>query len=147
VAVWCPQKKVIATGDVLHGFFPYIGDAYPAEWPRTLYALAELDFRQVIGGHAGVQHGRDRLYHMAAYLDDITEQVRRGKRDGKRLADLEASITPSTLPSLQRNGYGDFIMASNMKYRPQPPGTRPSDTLAEGVKANVAHVLAGLERS
>jgi len=34
IVVFCPQKKVIATGDLLHSFFPVIGDGYPRDWPE-----------------------------------------------------------------------------------------------------------------
>src|SRR5262249_300638 len=39
IVVFCPQKRVIATGDLLHGFFPAIGDGYPRDWPRTLRSI------------------------------------------------------------------------------------------------------------
>jgi glyoxylase-like metal-dependent hydrolase (beta-lactamase superfamily II) len=52
--VYCPSKKVIASGDLLHSFFPTIGDGYPRDWPGTLHSIGQLEFQNVIGGHGGV---------------------------------------------------------------------------------------------
>ncbi|MEO8027819.1 MAG: MBL fold metallo-hydrolase, partial [Bryobacteraceae bacterium] len=64
VVVYSPRTKVVATGDLLHGYLPFLTDSYPNEWPRTLLKLAELDFAQVAGGHGAVQQGKQRLYQM-----------------------------------------------------------------------------------
>ncbi|MBI3473897.1 MAG: MBL fold metallo-hydrolase [Candidatus Solibacter usitatus] len=147
VAVFCPQKRVLATGDALHGFLPYIADAYPAEWPRTLYDWAQFEFQHVIGGHAAVQHSKDRLYHMAAYLEEITEAVRKAKQAGRSVAQAQQTITPATLASLNRNGYGDFVAASIARYYPPGPNPTPAGILSEGVKTNVAHTYTALDRA
>ncbi|MGH9662536.1 MAG: hypothetical protein ACRD96_28565, partial [Bryobacteraceae bacterium] len=147
IAVYCPQKKVLATGDCLHGFLPYLADAYPLEWPRTLHAWAEFDFEHVIPGHAAVQHTRDRLYHMSAYIEELTERVVRGKREGRSAAELAGSITPSSLATLERNGYGDFVAAGIAANRLLPPGTRAPDILSSGVKDNIAQIYARLDHS
>ena len=146
VAVFCPQKKVIATGDVLHGFMPYMGDAYPLEWPRTLYGWAEFGFDHIIPGHAAVQHSRDRLYHMGAYIEEVTEAVVKGKKDGKSVEQLQQTITPKTLATLNRNGYGSFAAASIAKFTVTPPGTTAEEILATAVKTNVMHTFAALDR-
>ena len=33
VVVFCPQKRVVATGDMILGGLPFMGDSYPKEWP------------------------------------------------------------------------------------------------------------------
>jgi glyoxylase-like metal-dependent hydrolase (beta-lactamase superfamily II) len=83
VVVFCPEKKIIATGDQLHGFVPWFDDGFPLEWPGTLRRYGELDFQTVVGGHGPVQRTRDRLYQTAAYIEDISETVIRGKQAGK----------------------------------------------------------------
>jgi glyoxylase-like metal-dependent hydrolase (beta-lactamase superfamily II) len=145
IVVYCPQKKVVATGDMLHGFAPFMGDGYPRLWPRTLHHVAEFPFEHVIGGHGAVQHTRDRLYQMAGYIEELTEAVAVRKRAGKTLEQIQAEVTPASLKSLARGGYGDFIMDSARKFRPQEPGAAPA--LADAVKTNVAHAHAGLDRS
>ena len=145
IVVFCPQKKVVATGDMLHGFAPYLGDAYPQLWPRTLHHVAEFPFEHVIGGHGAVQHTRERLYQMAGYIEELAEAVAVRKRAGKALEQIQAEVTPASLKSLTRGGYGRFIIDSAVKYRPQPPGAVPA--LADAVKENVAHTHAALDRA
>jgi glyoxylase-like metal-dependent hydrolase (beta-lactamase superfamily II) len=147
IVVFCPQKKLIATGDLLHGFLPYMGDSYPLEWPRTLYSIAGLRFEHVLPGHGPVQHTRDRLYQMAAYIEEATEGVVRGRRAGRSAEQLAKEITPSSLKSLERSGYGRFILESLRSYRPQRPGATAAEMLAEGVRTNVEHTFARLESS
>ena len=147
VVVFCPQKKVIATGDLLHGFLPFIADGYPLDWPRTLYTVAELEFEHVIGGHGGVQHTRDRLYQMAAYIEELTDAVVKGKQAGRTVAELKQTITPATLKSLERRGYGRFLLDSVAKYRLQVPGMSQAASVASGVGTNIEHTFAALDRS
>src|SRR5437762_10691624 len=55
VVVYLPQDKVIVTGDLLHGWMPYMADGYPYDWIRTLEAASALDFDTVIAGHGDVR--------------------------------------------------------------------------------------------
>ena len=32
VVAYLPKQRVVATGDLLHGWMPYMGDSYPPEW-------------------------------------------------------------------------------------------------------------------
>ncbi len=147
VVVFCPQKKVVATGDLLHSFGPYMGDSYPIDWPRTLIRLADLDFTRVAGGHGAVQPGKDRLYQMANYIEDVTEAVVRGKRQGKDLAQLKSEITPATLKTLADGGYGRYLAENVMKYMMTPPGTSADLVLATVVGTNVEHTFQRLEKN
>ncbi len=56
--VFLPHEKVIATGDVLHSWTPYMGDRYPYDWIQTLDRAEKLDFDYVIGGHGEVLRGK-----------------------------------------------------------------------------------------
>jgi glyoxylase-like metal-dependent hydrolase (beta-lactamase superfamily II) len=147
IVVFCPQKKVIASGDLAHGFLPYIGDGYPREWPRTLKSVEEFDFAQVIGGHGAAQHGRDRMVQMHAYLEELAAAVETGKRDGRTVEELQRTITPASLKSLQRDGYGEFVSASIIRYGGGLPGRTPAEVLAAGVKDNVAATYRALENT
>src|SRR5262250_1428105 len=41
--VWLPQEKILFSGDLVeYGATPYTGDAYLADWPATLDAIAAL---------------------------------------------------------------------------------------------------------
>lgn len=146
IIVYCPQKKTIATGDLLHSFFPFIGDGYPMEWPRTLLKIAELDFTRVAGGHGAVHSSKDRLYHMAHYIEELTEAVARGKRAGRTAAQLRAEIAPASLKTLADGGYGQFAAESVLKYRGLPPATPVATVLAESVASNVDQIFANLDK-
>jgi glyoxylase-like metal-dependent hydrolase (beta-lactamase superfamily II) len=137
VVVFSPQKKVIATGDQLHGFVPWLDDGYPLEWPTTLRKYGELDFQTVIGGHGPVQNTRDRLPQTVAYIEEITDAVRRGKQASKNVAELERAITLASLRSLTGTGYGKFIEDSLSRFWPLKPGDTAADQLAVQVKGNV----------
>jgi glyoxylase-like metal-dependent hydrolase (beta-lactamase superfamily II) len=147
IVVFCPQKKAIASGDLAHGFLPYVGDGYPREWPGTLKSVAQFDFTQVIGGHGPVQHGRDRMGQMTAYIEELVAAVEAGKREGRSIEELQRTVTTATLKSLGRDGYGEFVSASLMRYTPGPPDRTLAEILASGVKENVASTYRALERT
>jgi len=145
IVVYCLEKKVLASGDLLHGFLPYIGDGYPREWPGTLKSCAEFEFEHAIGGHGDVQHTRERLPQMAAYIAELTEAVAKGKQAGRTVQQLQAQITPATLKSLESGGYGRYVAANlTAAY----PGLAPSeDPLVAGVRENVAATFQALNRT
>jgi cyclase len=147
IVVFSPAKKVLASGDLLHGWLPYPGDGYPLEWPRTLRLLAEFPFEQVIGGHGGVQHTRERLPQIAAYIEELTGAVEEGKRKGRTVAELQAAIVPATLKSLAAGGYGAYVTAETMKYSFDAALGTPAEVLAGGVRDNVAATFRALERT
>jgi len=147
VVVFCPQKKVIATGDLMHGFAPFISDGFPLSWPITLQAVAMFPFEHLIGGHGGVQHSKERVYSMAGYIEELTEVVGRGKRSRKTIEQLQQSITPASLVSLSRGDYGKFLGQSISKYALQPPGAEEAKILANAVNTNIAQIYTALDRS
>ncbi|PYN17327.1 MAG: hypothetical protein DME05_05070, partial [Candidatus Rokuibacteriota bacterium] len=44
--IYLPKEKVVATGDALIDWMPFLNDGYPEEWVQTLTALEKLDFTQ-----------------------------------------------------------------------------------------------------
>jgi glyoxylase-like metal-dependent hydrolase (beta-lactamase superfamily II) len=140
VVVFCPQSKVIATGDLLHGWFPYIADGYPREWPATLASLREFPFEVVVGGHGRVQHGLKRLGQMSAYIAEVTEAVDAGKRKGQTVQELQISILPSSLRSLDAD-YREFLVSQS-----NDSVLTPDELIAAGVKTNISEVFARLDR-
>jgi cyclase len=103
IVVYVPAERVVATGDLMHGLLPYIGDGYPDEWPRTLTELEKLDFTRVVPGHGLAQEGKTILANFRAYIEEITEAVRRGVERGDGLPALQGAITPDKLRSLAAN--------------------------------------------
>jgi glyoxylase-like metal-dependent hydrolase (beta-lactamase superfamily II) len=82
---------VVATGDLLHGWMPFMGDSYPTEWVATLDALDKLDFDQIIGGHGTVKP-KSHLKVFRNYLADLIDEVRKARTRGESLAQAQASV-------------------------------------------------------
>ena len=143
IVVHSARKKVIATGDLVHGFFPYIGDGYPKEWPATIGSVAKLDFDRLLPGHGPVQPDRRRLSNFRGYLEELIERVATGKNAGKGLAELQGSITTASLKSIAADGYGDFLTENNKKYRPMFGDPPP---LQSYVNTNIEQVFHNLDR-
>ena len=82
VVAYIPSERVVATGDLMHGLLPYMGDGFPDEWPATLRALEALEFDRVIPGHGSIQEGKSVLAQFRGYVEEITEKVSRGIEQG-----------------------------------------------------------------
>jgi cyclase len=147
VMVFCPQKKVVATGDLLHGFAPFLTDSYPYEWPRTLLYLAEFDFNHVIGGHAGVQHSKDRLYQMGTFIEELTDRVTGLRTKGQTAEQMKAAIQPNQLKSLENGGYGEFLTQSLGRYRFHLPAGDSAGILTQAVADCIDQTVAALENN
>ena len=68
VVVYCPQKRVVATGDMVLGTLPFMGDSFPEEWPKTIDSVTKLDFDRVCGGHGTVGQGKQRMISQRNYI-------------------------------------------------------------------------------
>ena len=143
--MYCPQKKLIATADVLSSFIPGMYDGYPLEWSATLGRIGELDFQQVIPGHGDVQEGRKRLHQVRGYIDEVIEAVRAGKEQGRGVVELQQTITAATLHAISDGEYGAFVESSVAKHMLMAPGVRPRDTMANSIRTNVSNIYRALE--
>jgi cyclase len=108
VVVFCPQKRVVATGDMIFGGLPYLRDAYPRSWPGTIDSVARLDFDRILPAHGPVIQ-RNRMVNLRNFIEEITARVEAGKQAGQSLEELKKLITVESLKSLQDNGYGPFM--------------------------------------
>ena len=145
VVVWCPEKRAIAGGDLLHGWSPYIGDGYPRDWPATLIGVAEFDFDHILGGHGPLQK-RERLYRMRDYIEELTWAVENGKRAGKSVDVLQAQIVPEKLKSLA-GGYGVELGTAQRQGYYVAPGTTAETMIANSVRSNIADIFKNLDRN
>jgi hypothetical protein len=102
IQVFSPSKKVVAAGDTIIGFLPNLGDGYPRPWPRTIDSIAQLKF--------------DRMSQFRNYIEDLTARVEQGKKAGRSLAELQETLTPASLPTLQDHGFGSFVADNLDKY-------------------------------
>jgi cyclase len=107
VVAWLPKERVVATGDLLHGWMPYMADSYPPEWVATLDALAKLEFDHIIGGHGTVKP-RAHLTFFRDYLADLVAAVRTARGRGETLAQATASVTAALKPKYDAGMNGEF---------------------------------------
>ena len=75
VVVYLPKERVIITGDLLHGWTPYMGDSSPYEWIRALDQVEKLDFGTIIPGHGDVFQGKDQFELWKQYLRDLMSET------------------------------------------------------------------------
>ncbi len=141
VAVFCPERKAVATGDALIGFPPFMADGYPKEWPATLGKLGSLEFDSVIPGHGFVDNNRLLIAGMRGYITELTERVSRGREQGKKAEELQQEITVESLHSLT-GSYLDLVHKSMQHFMPWY-GTPPS--LGDAVRTNVGEVYSRLD--
>jgi glyoxylase-like metal-dependent hydrolase (beta-lactamase superfamily II) len=144
VAVFCPQQRVVATGDAIIGFLPNTADGYPREWPGTINSIGELKPDHLLPGHGTVQNNYDRATQMRNYIEELTALVETGKKAGKPLAELQKTIAPTSLKSFQANGYGAFVTDTMQKYSVYV-GSRTA--LEDRFAANIDTIYKNLDRA
>ena len=136
VVVYCPQKRVVATGDMILGTLPFMGDSYPAEWPKTIDSVAHLDFDRVCGGHGTVPEGKQRMIGLRNYIAELVERVEQGRKAGRTLEDIQKSMPLASLKSLEADGYGALVK-----------GNRDAAAMQVAVNTNIEHVYNRLGAS
>lgn len=107
VVAYLPKQRVVATGDLLHGWMPFMGDSYPPEWVATLDALDKLDFEHIIGGHGAVKP-KSHLRFFRNYLADLIAEVRRARERGETLAQADVSVAAALKPKYEAGMDGRF---------------------------------------
>ena len=144
VAVFCPQKRAVATGDAVIGFLPNIADGYPREWPRTIDSIAKLTADHVLPGHGPVQNDHQRMTQFRNYIEELNGIVEAGKKAGKPLAELQKTITVASLKTLQANGYAGYL-ADNLNKYTVYVGSRTA--LEDRLSANIDAVYKNFDRA
>jgi cyclase len=147
ISVFCPQKKVIATADVLSSFIPGMYDGYPLEWSATLRRIGELEFERVVPGHGDVQDSKRRLGQVISYIDEIIETVSKGRQEGKSKGELQKSITLDRLRTISQSDYGAFVEASLAKHTLIAPGAHARDSMENSLRTNIANIFDAFDSS
>ena len=144
VFVYCPQARVVATGDVIHGFLPFIADGFPRVWPGTIDSIGQADFNTILPGHAALQTGRTAMTSLRNYIEELTGKVADGKKAGLSVAEMQQRITVASLRSLHSNGYEGYLARmseqSNSRFAKTPP-------LQDGVNVNIGEIYNNLDRT
>lgn len=134
VVVYIPSERTVATGDLMHGLLPYMGDGYPEEWPRTLAALEALDFTHVVGGHGLVQQGKSVVAFFRAYIEELNEGVARGVERGASLEEMRRTLAPENLRSLKMGDHITRLAREGQGFAGVPlAGARLQDAVANNV--------------
>jgi len=119
VVAYLPKEKVIITGDLLHGWTPYMGDSSPYDWIRALERVEKLDFDIIIGGHGDVFHGKDQFELWKQYLRDLMSETTQAWVQGATLEDAKKRVAA----------------ALQAKYTGKFPDTFPLEVQANIAKA------------
>jgi len=143
IQVFSPTKRVVASGDAIIGFLPNINDGYPRPWPPTIDSIAAWKFDNIIAGHGPVQQGRDRMGQFRNYIEDLTARVERAKKAGTPLAQLQKTITPALLPTMQTGGFGSYVADNLARYTVYLGNRTPVE---ERLAANIAAIYHNLDK-
>ena len=88
--VWLPQERILFSGDLVeYETTPYTGDAYLADWPLTLDAIAALKPKKLVPGRgAALQNEAEvaaGLDGTRAFITEMFGAVKAGAASGKDL--------------------------------------------------------------
>jgi glyoxylase-like metal-dependent hydrolase (beta-lactamase superfamily II) len=99
--IYLPQERVVATGDALIDWMPFMNDGYPEDWVRTLSALEGFDFAHIIPGHGDVAP-REHLAFFRGYLSDMIDAVRQAAAEGATLDDMKRALPDRLAPRYEQ---------------------------------------------
>lgn len=110
--IFCPQRKVIATGDVAAAF---LGDGFPRDWPTTLNNIMKIKWDNALPGHGPVQPDHKAMIGVRDYIEELTARILAGRNAGQSISDLQKTITVASLkaplsPTMQQAGINDHIL-------------------------------------
>jgi glyoxylase-like metal-dependent hydrolase (beta-lactamase superfamily II) len=91
VFIYLPKEKVVATGDALIDWMPFLNDGYPEDWVETLTALDKYDFTHIIPGHGDVLP-KEHLTFFRGYLAELIAAVKQAAADGASLDEMKPKI-------------------------------------------------------
>ena len=99
--IYMPKEKVVATGDAVVDWMPFLNDGYPEEWVQTLDALQKLDITHVIPGH-GDPADRSHLTFFRGYMADLIAAVKKAAADGATLDEMKTKVADQLAPKYER---------------------------------------------
>jgi cyclase len=101
VFIYLPREKVIATGDALIDWMPYMNDGYPEDWIQTLNKLEKYDFERVIPGHGEVVP-KAHLAFFRGYITDLIAAVKKAAADGASLDEMKKQLGDQLAPKYEK---------------------------------------------
>jgi cyclase len=101
VFIYLPKEKLVATGDALIDWMPFLNDGYPEDWIQTLNALEKYDFDRLIPGHGGVMP-KEHLAFFRGYLTELIAAVKKGAASGAGLEEMKKEIEKQLAPKYEQ---------------------------------------------
>ncbi len=101
VFIYLPREKVVASGDALIDWMPFLNDGYPEEWVQTLAALEKYDFDRVIPGHGDVMP-KAQMAFFRGYLTDLIGAVKNAAANGAGLEEMKKEIANRLAPKYEQ---------------------------------------------
>ena len=107
---WLPQQRILFSGDLVEfDATPYAGDAYFADWPKTLDNLARLEPAALVPGRGAAlttpQQVQQGLAGTRAFISDLHAAVQAGVRAGKDLNAVYREVHAALKPK-----YGHWVI-------------------------------------
>jgi cyclase len=106
VFIHLPKEKIVATGDALIDWMPFMNDGFPEDWVRTLDALEKFDFERIIPGHGEVLP-KTQLAFFRGYLADLVAAVKKADAAGASLEEMKKTI-PDQLAGKYERGMSKY---------------------------------------
>jgi glyoxylase-like metal-dependent hydrolase (beta-lactamase superfamily II) len=101
VFIYLPKEKVVATGDALIDWMPFMNDGYPEDWVATLNALEKFEFTRIIPGHGEVA-SRERLAFFRGYIADLIAAVNQAAAEGASVEEMKKAIPDRLAPKYEQ---------------------------------------------
>ena len=98
--IYLPKEKVLATGDAVVGWMPFLNDGYPEDWPVSVGELEKLDINQIIVGH-GEPVPKSHLAFFRGYLTDLVAACKKAGGDGATLDDMKTKVADQLAPKYE----------------------------------------------
>jgi glyoxylase-like metal-dependent hydrolase (beta-lactamase superfamily II) len=99
--IYMPREKVVATGDAVIDWMPFLNDGYPEDWVQTVAALERLDIVQIIPGH-GMPVPKSHLVFFRGYLSDLVAGVKQAAASGASLDEMKKKVADDLAPKYER---------------------------------------------
>jgi len=99
--IYMPKEKVLATGDAVVGWMPFLNDGYPEDWGQTVGELEKLDIDRIIVGH-GEPEPKSHLTFFRGYMTDLVGAVKKAGADNMPLEDAKKKIAEDLAPKYEK---------------------------------------------
>ena len=108
--VWLPEERILFSGDLVeYQTTPYTGDAYLADWPATLDAIAALKPAKLVPGRGAALQTETQvaagLDGTRAFITEMFGAVKAGAASGKDLRTVYKETYAALKPK-----FGDWVI-------------------------------------